>query len=207
MRFATLAVTCLLLAVPCAAQDRGAPDEAVKDADLMETRSRVIRALERKDQRALAPFLHTRIALRAAAGTPQQFFALMERERLWGDAANTLRLGGKFRDEAVFAAPYAQMSDARGIADKRNALYLRRKGTDLRERPANNARVVAKLDLGVLESLPEPAGTPKDWVFVRSMDNKRGFVLLSQVRGLAGSAIVFRKEGEKWLIVSFEAPD
>jgi hypothetical protein len=207
MRFATLAVTCLLLAQPAAAQDRGAPDEAVKDADLMEARARVIRALERKDQRALAPFLHPRIALRDGPGTPQQFFALVERERRWADAANTLRLGGKFRNETTFAAPYAQMADARGIGEKRNVLYLRRKGIDLRERPMNNARVVAKLDLGILESLPEPAGTPKDWIFVRAMDNKRGFVLLSQVRGLNGSAIVFRKEGEKWLIVSFEAPE
>jgi hypothetical protein len=207
MRFASWVVTCLLFAASAAAQDRGAPDEAVKDADLMEARARVIRALERKDQRALAPFLHSRIVMRDGTGTPQQFFALVERERRWAEAANTLRLGGKLRNETTFAAPYAQMADARGIPDPRNALYLRRKGTDLRERPMNNARIVAKLDFGVLESLPEPAGTPKDWVFVRSMDNKRGFVMLSQVRSLAGSAIVFRKENEKWLIVSFEAPE
>ena len=75
----------------------------------------------------------------------------------------------------------------------------------LRQRPSDRAPAIAELDWELLTTSSD--FTDPNWLDVKLVDGRRGFVRLDQVASPLGYRLVFEKRGGRWLITAFVAGD
>ncbi|MEO0772953.1 MAG: hypothetical protein AAFZ04_07205 [Pseudomonadota bacterium] len=218
---------CLLLAWPVAgfAQSPTLPpvDEAEEDASFVSYREALITAVVARDIDAILAAAAEDImlsfggesgrdALRAFLEVDPEDFAPEQqheapalRERNWAELETVLRLGGMFREDGTFVAPYTFAADQPEDLDPFEVVFITGDGVALRDRPIRFGDVVTRLNYDVVKFRNWMTGT--QFVEIEMADGTGGFVHRDFARFLLDYRAIFAKRDGAWVMTHFIAGD
>ncbi len=224
MRFLMI---CLFLALPSlvSAQTQTLPpvDEAEKDDSFAAYREALITAVVARDIEAIlkasAPDImlsfggaEGRDALRAFLEVNPEEFAPEQkheapalRERNWAELETVLRLGGMFREDGTFVAPYTFAAEQPGDLDPFEVIFITGDGVALRDRPIRFGAVITRLNYDVVRFRNWMTGT--QFVEIEMADGTGGFVQRDFARFLLDYRAIFAKRDGAWVMTHFIAGD
>jgi hypothetical protein len=215
----------LLFPSTTSAQDRPAPnpcvtrgasveptlrplDEAARRPDFLNFRRRLQDAVARRDERALLASVHPNVRISFGDSGGIQAFrkevVASRDENFWSEFATILRLGGRFREENAFDAPYTFASWPTDL-DAFGCLAVI--GTRVRVRAAPNlsARILATLDFAIVRTLPDRAGA--EWRHIQLADGRTGYMASRYVRSPIDHRALFEFEKGRWWLMAYVAGD
>jgi hypothetical protein len=221
MKTKSLLTFILILAAAAAAfaQERFVKpvDEANRDASFAAFRDQLIKAVEARDGAFVVSVVDPKILLgyggeNGIANFKKTWRPERRNSLLWEELLPVLKNGGKFSNRE-FQAPYvfSAWPEDLGSFDYQ-AIF----GSDvnLREAPSTDARVVTRLSYNVVEvdfekSVAKKGGVENgyEWLSVKTLGGKRGFVKSEYVRSPIGYRAGFAKKGGKWKMTFFLAGD
>jgi hypothetical protein len=184
-------------------------DEAPRRPDFLEFRRRLQDAVARRDQAAVLASVHpnVRISFGGSGGIDAFRKGVVENrdEDFWGDFATILRLGGRFRMENAFDAPYTFSAWPNDL-DAFECLAVIGRSVRLRTAASLNARVMTALDFAIVRALPEQ-GVIQGWRRVQLSDGRIGFIASRYVRGPIDRRALFEFENGRWWLMAYVAGD
>ncbi|MEM7598318.1 MAG: hypothetical protein AAF382_11540 [Pseudomonadota bacterium] len=198
-------------------------DEAESDASFVTYRDALIAAVVARDIDAILAMAAADImlsfggdaghdALRAFLEVdPEQFSPDQKhevpalRERNWAELETVLRLGGLFRDDGTFVAPYTFAAEQPADMDPFEVLFITGSGVALRDRPIRFGNVVTRLNYDVVTFRNWVTGT--QFVELEMADGTKGFVHRDFARFLLDHRAIFAKVDGSWTMTHFIAGD
>jgi len=203
-------------------------DEAAKDPSLMEFRSKLIDAAERKDMKYVISVMDPKIKLsfgghEGIADFKQIWQPDIEGSLFWNELLAVLKNGGVFGKDTedgnkTFYAPYTFTSfpDYPELDIFRDGAIIG-KDVNLRAKPSLNAKVIGSLSYNVVmidhqgsvmkKKTPGIDMETYEWYKVETLGGKKGFVHADHVRGHVDHRIGLEKQNGKWKITMFIAGD
>lgn len=195
-------------------------DEAAKDASFLAFRTKLIAAAEKKDAKFILSIVDKNI--RNGFGGDdgiENFTETWELEKpeskFWGEFLPVIKNGGSFSPPArgtgkTFMAPWS-FSKWPDDLDAFDTLVIFGNNVNLRETPGAGGRIVGKLSYNAVRMV-ENAKTPEnsdesEWVKIRTLGGKTGWVKSEYVRSPIDYRAGFEKTGGKWKMTFFVAGD
>ncbi|MEO0750526.1 MAG: hypothetical protein AAFY25_01875 [Pseudomonadota bacterium] len=220
-------LTCLALAFPIglAAQSPTLPpvDEAEKDDSFVTYRAALITAVVARDIDSIITMTTDDIllsfggaeghdALRAFLEVDADQFSPEQkheapalRERNWAELETVLRLGGLFRADGTFVAPYTFAAEQPNDMDPFEVMFITGDGVALRDRPIRFGEVLTRLNYDVVTFRNWVTGT--QFVELEMADGTKGFVHRDFARFLLDYRAIFAKSDGVWKMTHFIAGD
>jgi len=189
-------------------------DEASRDAGLIETRERLVAAVEARDFQALAPMLSANIQLSFGGhyGIGEAAKMFSQDPGLWAKLAMILRQGGGFQKEGdtgreIFVAPYTFFAEPPAGGDAFGTLVLAGEGIKVRRKPTAKAKVVATVSHEVVSADLSTNPWQGDWVRIKLEGGRVGYVARKHAVFGVGHRAGFEKTADGWKMVFFLAGD
>lgn len=191
-------------------------DTAKQDASFVAFRSQLIKALETRDSAFVLAVVDPKIMLSYGGDAGVKDFKRIWKPEsrdspLWDELLAILKNGGKF-DRKEFYAPYIFAAWPENLGDTDYQAIF---GTDvnLREAPSAAARIVGQLSFNVVEVDYSKSIGKKgeentyEWLSVKTLGGKQGFVKSEYVRGQLAYRAGFAKKAGKWRMTFLIAGD
>ena len=192
-------------------------DDAARDAGFFIFRARLQEAVARHDTAAVLdavdPNIRVGFAGKDGSAAFREKWKLQDGDRspLWAELGTVLALGGGFRGEGSFAAPYVFSRWPEALDAFEHVAVL---GTDVRVRstPSLDGKILASLSFDVLRlsqagrSRLTPAQM-KEWTAVELAGGRTGYVASRYVRSSAGYRALFNKVNGRWRMTALVAGD
>lgn len=122
-------------------------------------------------------------------------------EDFWREFGRTLRLGGRFRTNDAFDAPYTFSAWPENL-DSFECLAIIGSRVRLREVARLDARVVAHLDFAIVRATPAEVETP-GWRGVQLADGRAGFVSSQYLRSPIDRRALFQFHDGRWWLMAY----
>ena len=184
-------------------------DEASRRADFVEFRRRLLDAVARKDEAAVLAVVDpgVRIDFGDSGGTKSFKTQIIDSrdEDFWTEFGTILRLGGRFRMNDAFDAPYTFSAWPENL-DSFECLAIIGTRVRLREAPRLDAKVVTHLDYAIVRFTPEKAETP-GWRRVQLSDGRAGYVASRYARSPIARRALFQFHDGRWWLMAYVAGD
>jgi len=200
---------------PCVAPgSRVAPtlrpvDEASRRADFVDFRRRLQDAVARKDEAAVLAVVDpgVRISFGNSGGRPAFKADVIDNrdEDFWMEFATILRLGGRFRTNDDFDAPYT-FSAWPETLDSFECLAITGSRVRVRAAPGLDGRIVTPLDYAIVRANRAKVETP-GWIGVQLPDGQTGFVSSQYIRSPIGRRALFQFRDGRWWLMAYVAGD
>ncbi len=187
-------------------------DDATKDPSLVAFRANLIAAAKKRDKKFVLSILDPGIVSSFGGDEGVEDFKRFwkfsdPKSEFWGEFLTVITNGGRLAsdDTNLFCAPYLFNSFP---DDLDSFLYMAIFGNrvNLRAAPSLNASVVGQLSYNIVEPVNRDADIG-DWVEVRTLGGKKGFVNSKFVRSPIDYRACFEKKGGKWRMTAFVAGD
>jgi hypothetical protein len=216
----SLLIPCLLT-VTCFAQERYVipVDEGKEDLSFLEFRTKLIRAVEKRDLEGLLSM--TDKEFRGSLG-PDEGVGFFKRKLedpsskpdLWKELLVVLTHGGTFEpnDPTSFCAPYLT-GRFPGDVDTFEFQTIFASNVNLRSKPGIKGPVTAKLSFNIIQVDYEhsvhvsPDSEEYSWLMIETLGGKKGYVKAEFVRSPISYRAGFRKVDGKWKLRLFLAGD
>jgi hypothetical protein len=185
-------------------------DEAPRRPEFLEFRRRVQDAVSRRDESAVLAIVDPNVRISFGDGNGVDAFRkehLANRNStFWEEFATILRLGGRFRMEDAFDAPYTFSA---WPADLDSFECLAVVGTRVRVRaaPGLNARILTTLDFAIVRALPAGGAVTPGWRRVQLADGRSGYMSSQFVRSPIDHRALFQLQDGRWRLVAYVAGD
>jgi hypothetical protein len=184
-------------------------DEASRRPDFLEFRRRLADVVARRDERALLMSVHSNVRITFGdSGGIDAFLKQVVRSRtgdFWGKFAAILRLGGRFRMENAFDAPYTFAAWPDDL-DAFECLAVIGSRVRVRAAPNLKAQVVRVLDFAIVLALaPEDNG--EGWRPVQLAEGSMGYIASRYVRSPIDHRALFEFENGRWWLMAYVAGD
>ncbi|MBK7708224.1 MAG: SH3 domain-containing protein [Acidobacteria bacterium] len=189
-------------------------DDGGKDASLVAFRTKLIAATKKRDTKFILSILDPKIVSsfggdEGVADFKRYWKISTAKSEFWATFLPVITNGGEFMadDRSLFCAPYLFTSFP---DDLDSFLYLAIFGNNvnLRSAPSLKAPVIAQLSYNVVEPVEQADRTAKsDWIEIRTLGGKKGFVKSEFVRSPIDYRACFAKKGGKWKMTAFVAGD
>ncbi|MEM6590152.1 MAG: hypothetical protein AAF641_17030 [Pseudomonadota bacterium] len=127
------------------------------------------------------------------------------RERNWAELETVLRLGGMFKADGDFVAPYTFAAEQPEDLDPFDVVFITGNGVALRDRPIRFGEVVTRLNYDVVRFRNWVTGT--QFVEIEMADGTEGFVHRDFARFLLDYRAIFAKRDGAWVMTHFIAGD
>lgn len=183
-------------------------DEAAQDGALVAYREELLVAVRRRDADALVRLVDPNIRTSfGGGGGEQDLRRMLEDPKRWADLEQLLTLGGTFLDageERTFWAPYVYSA----WPDAHDAFTF--SAVIAEEAPlldAPNGKPVATLSRNIVERVEEPRAVAAEWMRVKTLDGRTGFVATKLLRSPVGYRAGFRRDGGRWRMNALVAGD
>jgi len=184
-------------------------DEAARRADFVEFRRRLQDAVARKDEAAVLAVVDPGVRIGFGnSGGAQAFKAEVIDNRaadFWSELGTILRLGGRFRTNDAFDAPYTFSAWPENL-DSFECLAIVGSRVRLRESPRLNARAVTHLDFAIVHATPGEVERP-GWRAVQLSDGRAGYVASQYVRSPIDRRALFQFHDGRWWLMAYVAGD
>jgi hypothetical protein len=191
-------------------------DTASQDPSFVAFRKELIKAAEARDGAFIVNIVDPKILLGYGGEDGIRNFKRIWKPEsrdspLWTELLTILRNGGKFYKKE-FQAPYVFSAWPEDLGGTDYQVIF---GSDvnLREAPSADAKVVTRLSYNVVEvDFEKSVAKDKDrnlfeWLSVKTLGGKRGFVKSEYVRSPIGYRAGFAKKGGKWRMTFLLAGD
>jgi hypothetical protein len=185
-------------------------DEAERRPDFLEFRRRLQDAVVRRDAAAILGIVHRNVRVSFGGANGIEAFRKEHLENrdsdFWEEFAKILRLGGRFRREDSFDAPYT-FSAWPGDLDSFECLVV--VGTRVRARaaPGLNARILTALDFAIVRALPPEGAPTPGWRRVQLADGRIGYMASQYVRSPIDHRALFQLQDGRWWLMAYVAGD
>ena len=180
-------------------------DEASRRADFVEFRRRLQDAVTRKDATAVLAAVDPGVRISFGnSGGAQAFKAEVIDNRaqdFWKEFGTILRLGGRFRTNDAFDAPYTFSAWPENL-DSFECLAIIGTRVRLRDAPRLDARIVTQLDFAIVRFTPAEAETP-GWRGVQLADGRAGYVSSQYVRSPVDRRALFQFHDGQWWLMAY----
>lgn len=184
-------------------------DEASRRADFVEFRRRLQDAVARKDESAVLAVVDpgVRIDFGDSGGTKGFKTQIIEsrNEDFWSEFATILRLGGRFRTNDAFDAPYTFSAWPENV-DSFECMAVVGTRVRLRASPRLDATVVTHLDYAIVRVAPGEAET-LGWKGVQLSDGRAGYVSSRYLRSPIARRALFQFHDGRWWLMAYVAGD
>ncbi|HKQ76239.1 MAG TPA: SH3 domain-containing protein [Blastocatellia bacterium] len=190
-------------------------DEAARDPSLFVLRARLLEAVQQRDAAvilgSLAPDIVNSFGGNGGiAEFKEKWRPEQPGSKLWPTLATVLALGGSFRNEGTFAAPYVfsrfpDQLDAfeHGVIVGDNVRVRQKATVDSPVIATMSFDIVAVTDWGVKSSGVGKQG----WVRVKLTGGQEGYIASEYIRSPIDYRAVFEKRQGRWLITTLVAGD
>jgi hypothetical protein len=126
-------------------------------------------------------------------------------EDFWKEFGTILRLGGRFRTNDAFDAPYVFSAWPENL-DSFECLAIVGTRVRLRESPRQDARIVTHLDFAIVRHTPGEVETP-GWRGVQLADGRAGYVSSQYARSPVERRALFQFHNCRWWLMAYVAGD
>jgi hypothetical protein len=128
-----------------------------------------------------------------------------ENSVLWTALSDLLSLGFVREHPSLFLSPYLVWRFPRDLNPATHLVVIRDKAA-LREAPSVNAPPVASLSFDVVRQLGEPEGGEEllQWIRVRTLDGKTGYLNTRDVMSPLMPRAQFGKHRGRWVLIALE---
>jgi hypothetical protein len=189
-------------------------DEAPRVADFFAFRERLRAAVAARDTAALVAAIdpNVRISFGDEGGIADfrsQWALGAPDSPLWRELETVLGLGGSFRGDSIFTAPYV-FSTWPDELDAFESVAIVGRDVALRSAPRPDADVLARVSYAVL-ALPSGGTAPREhaegWLAVRAPGGQTAYVAMDFVRQPLDYRAIFSRKDGTWKLVIFVAGD
>ena len=190
-------------------------DEATRFPDFFSFRAALQAAIARRDTTALLAAVDPHVKIGFGADNGIDAFRAQWRLddpqcALWQELGSVLALGGSFRGDDAFDAPYV-FSRWPQAYDAFEHVAVVAARVRVREAASADARVLAQVDFAILavgRDGTDGGGRGGDgWTPVRLPDGRAGFVASHLVKSPVGYRAIFGRKGVGWKLMAFVAGD
>ena len=126
-------------------------------------------------------------------------------EDFWGEFGTILRLGGRFRANDAFDAPYTFSAWPEHL-DSFECLAITGGRVRVRAAARPDARIVTQVDFAIVRANPPKADTP-GWRGIELPDGRAGFVSSRYVRSPIDRRALFQFHDGRWWLMAYVAGD
>ncbi len=186
-------------------------DEAPEDPEFFAFRAALQRALAGRDTAALLAIVDPEIKLSFGGSWGLADFRAEWRPSdpdspIWTELAAVLALGGRFRGEGRFVAPYT-FTDSPDEVDPFAALIVIDASAPARAAPDPEAEPLVVLSFDVVRREWDPPATLDGWTAIRLADDRLAFIRSSSVRSPIDYRAFFERRDGRWRMTIFIAGD
>lgn len=185
-------------------------DEASRRPDFAVFRRRLQDDVARRDEAALLAIVHPNVRTSFGDGGGIEAFRKEHLENkesgFWEEFATILRLGGRFRGNDAFDAPYT-FSAWPGNLDSFECLAVIGSRVRVRAAPGLNARILTALDFAIVRALPGGGAETPGWRRVQLADGRTGYMASRYVRSPIAHRALFGFEDGRWRLMAYVAGD
>ena len=185
-------------------------DEASRRPDFAAFRRRLQDDVARRDEAALLAVVHPNVRTSFGDGGGIDAFKKEHLENkasgFWEEFAIILRLGGRFRDNDAFDAPYT-FSAWPGNLDSFECLAVIGSRVRVRAAPGSSARILTALDFAIVRALPVGGPETAGWRRVQLADGRTGYMASRYVRSPIDHRALFGFEDGRWQLMAYVAGD
>jgi hypothetical protein len=181
-------------------------DEAARRPDFVEFRRRLEADVARRNTAAILAVVHPNV--RTSFGDSGGIQAFQKEhlggktETFWDEFATILRLGGRFRADDAFDAPYTYSAWPADL-DSFECLAVAGSRVRVRAAPALTARILTALDFAVVRALPgDGPGTPA-WTRVQLASGTIGYIASRYVRRPIDHRALFEFHDGRWWLMAY----
>lgn len=188
-------------------------DEAPRDPGFAAYRTRLLEAIDRKDETMLLPLLadDIRVSFGGDGGTAdfQKHWKTSSPDSpLWSELGTIVRSGGSFSSEGstrMFWAPYVYSRWPDDV-DAFEYVAVVRSGVAFRNRP-DDAPATRTLDWSIVRVLDPASAADAAWRHVRAADGTEGWVSANDLRSPIGYRAGFQQVNGEWRMTALVAGD
>ena len=184
-------------------------DEGSRRGDFLEFRRRLQDAVARTDEAAVLAIVDPTVRISFGdSGGAQAFKAQVignRNEDFWGEFGTILRLGGRFRANDAFDAPYTFSTWPENL-DSFECLAITGSRVRVRAAAGLDARIVTQVDFAIVRANPPKADTP-GWRGIELPDGRTGFVSSRYVRSPIDHRALFQFHDGRWWLMAYVAGD
>jgi hypothetical protein len=189
-------------------------DEAAQDPAFAAYRTKLLDAVERKDEAALLPLLADTMRVNFGGGGgiadfQKHWKTSSPDSPLWAELGAILEHGGSFIGEGTsrsFWAPYVYSKWPDDV-DAFEHLAVMRAGAPLRNAANDAAAVVQALDWAIVKVLEPASDSDAAWRHVRAPDGTEGWISTKDVRSPIGYRAGFNQVNGQWKMTALVAGD
>jgi hypothetical protein len=189
-------------------------DEAKQDPSLLTFRSQLLSAVERKDSSYITSILDTRVLTGLGGGVGkanfQKYWDLTNKSSsFWPQFKFAITHGGYFdkdnKQQKKFNAPYANFffPDEDGTDTEDERAIVMQKAVPLRGKPQDSGTTETLLNYDLVKIADEENTGHKDWIKVKTMDGKQGYLRASVLIRQTSPYAEFQKHNGKWFLTWF----
>ena len=183
-------------------------DEASRRSDFLDFRRRLQDSIARRDEAALLSMVHPKVRTSFGDGGGIDEFRkehLQNKAKgFWEEFALILRLGGRFRGNDAFDAPYT-FSAWPDDLDSFECLAVIGSRVRVRAAPGLSARILTALDFAVVRRA-SGSETP-GWRRIQLADGRTGYISSRYVRSPIDHRALFGLENGRWWLMAYVAGD
>lgn len=184
-------------------------DEASRRGDFVDFRRRLQNAVARKDEAAVLAVIDpgVRIDFGGSGGTKGFKTQIIDSrdEDFWSEFATILKLGGRFRTNDAFDAPYTFSAWPENL-DSFECLAVTGSRVRVRASPGLDGRIIAELDYAIVRAHPSKDDTP-GWRGVQLPVGRTGFVSSQYIRGPIDRRALFQFHDGRWWLMAYVSGD
>jgi hypothetical protein len=184
-------------------------DEASRRPDFSDFRRRLQDNVARRDEGALLGSVHPNVRTSFGDGGGIEAFKKEHLENkesgFWEEFAVVLRLGGRFRGDGAFDAPYAFSAWPSNI-DSFECLAVIGSRVRVRAEPGLNMRILTTLDFAIVRARPAGPESP-GWRRIQLADGRMGYIASRYVRSPIDHRALFQFRDNRWWLMAYVAGD
>jgi len=185
-------------------------DEAARRPDFLEFRRRLRDAVSRRDESAVLAIVHPNVRVSFGDDNGVEAFKkehLANRDsNFWEEFATILRLGGRFRMEDAFDAPYSFSAWPANL-DSFECLAVVGTRVRVRAAPGLDTRLLTALDFAIVRALPSDGAATPGWRRVQLADGRIGYMSSQFVRSPIDHRALFQLQDGRWRLMAYVAGD
>jgi hypothetical protein len=184
-------------------------DEAARRPEFVEFRRGLQDAVARKDEAAVLAIVDPAVRINFGDGGGVQAFKTevigSRNEDFWGELGAILRLGGRFRMNDAFDAPYTFSAWPENL-DSFECLAVTGRHVRVRATPGADGRIVTQLDYAIVRANPGKTAT-HGWRGIQLPDGRTGFVSSQYIRSPIDHRALFQFHDGRWWLMAYVAGD
>jgi hypothetical protein len=188
-------------------------DDGAKDPSFVAFRKELLRAIERKDAKALMSMLDPKIKTGFGGGGGVKEFELAWKpgpnSEVWKQLGDVLALGTRATKDRGFVAP-SMFADFEKVADEYDSfesVVAVRNDVAVRAKPDPKSTKLTVLSYQVVKLADDQKNVPEAWRRVTLPDKRTGYVMANEVRSPVAYRAFFAKKAGVWKMVAFVEGD